>query len=184
MFPNELLWSWGLRDIRIASIDLVKSKRGLRGDASQTRFLFSGESPIRRGCVLSRSVLRAKVPGRNSIGPPHFWPKGIFQGWLFKLVSRCLFYCIEICLTSVEAQQTTHGVIPGRRRSRYWTTKCRISMPKQDLEPKRRLRPPQYHKKGISIQKKDAPLKISGRGGGGVYCPPKKDYPPEIDFLN
>ena len=48
--------------------------------------------------------------------------------------------------------------IPGRRRCRCRRTECRISISKKEISiPKRRLRPPRYHKKDISITKKDAP---------------------------
>ena len=47
-----------------------------------------------------------------------------------------LLYGIEMFVPSilqdVEAQKSTHGLIPGRRRSRCWTTECGISMPKKE----------------------------------------------------
>ena len=57
----------------------------------------------------------------------------------------------------VEAPKNTQGLIPGRRRSQCRTTEWRIDTKKEISIPKRRLRPPRYHKNDILIPKKDSP---------------------------
>ena len=55
----------------------------------------------------------------------------------------------------VKAPKEHAQVDPRRRQSRCWTTGCRIIS-----IPKRRLRPPRYHQKDVSIPKKMHPAKI------------------------
>ena len=67
------------------------------------------------------------------LGDSFSWYRDVFFG-----VSRSfdLLFGIEILfdLQSTEcrgSKNSTHRLIPGRRRSRCWTTECRISMPQQ-----------------------------------------------------